>query len=320
MLRRHLLALPLAALARGQSALPDFYRNVRRVTWVVDDAAAVGAAWARIGVPVLRTIDSIELDGHPLKAVTGHLGQTRIDWIQPLSEDGYFARYLETHRGPGIFGLVYNAPSMESFEAEAARLSAAGAKVLSRGMVGNETVASHYCYFSTLSQGLYNLCITFEPEPALPPAPKERSITQYALITREPEKVSAFWASLGFPAFSYTVPETSELVYRDKPGSFAMRLGWQRHGSVPFEWIEPRKGPSSYHEHLDKYGEGFHHIAFNVADMDGAIAEWKQLGYLVSMGGAWGEKDKPGSGRFTYFDTRKEGGVEVELLWNYRAG
>jgi hypothetical protein len=110
-----------------------------------------------------------------------------------------------------------------------------------------------------------------------------------------------------------------DLEYRGKPGTYAMRLGWQRHGNVPFEWIQPLKGPSSYDEQIDQHGEGFHHLGINVADMDRAIAEWKALGYEVSMSGGWGEKGKPGSGRFAYFDTRAAGGIEIELLWNYKA-
>ena len=38
----------------------------------------------------------------------------------------------------------------------------------------------------------------------------------------------------------------------------------------------------------------------------------------VASSGAWGAKDKPGSGRFTYVDTEPIGGVIAELLWNFR--
>jgi hypothetical protein len=98
-----------------------------------------------------------------------------------------------------------------------------------------------------------------------------------------------------------------------------MRLGWQRHTPVPFEWIHALAGPSTYHEQLDKSGEGFHHLAFNVDDMDAAIRQWESWGFPHSMGGAWGDKGKPGSGRFAYHDLRAIGGTEIELLWNYKA-
>ena len=87
---------------------------------------------------------------------------------------------------------------------------------------------------------------------------------------------------------------------------------------VPFEWIEPLKGPNVYDDHIAKHGEGFHHIAFDVPDMDQAIAHWNALGFPESMCGGWGVKDAPGSGRFAYHDLIPAGGIDIELLWNYR--
>jgi hypothetical protein len=48
------------------------------------------------------------------------------------------------------------------------------------------------------------------------------------------------------------------------------------------------------------------------------VRSWKTLGFEVSQSGAWGEKGKPGSGRFAYVDTDAIGGVTIELLWNYK--
>jgi hypothetical protein len=36
------------------------------------------------------------------------------------------------------------------------------------------------------------------------------------------------------------------------------------------------------------------------------------------MGGTWGEKDKPGSGRYEYINLEDAGGVTMELLWNFK--
>jgi catechol 2,3-dioxygenase-like lactoylglutathione lyase family enzyme len=79
------------------------------------------------------------------------------------------------------------------------------------------------------------------------------------------------------------------------------------------------KGPNVYQDYIAKHGEGFHHIAFNVPDMDAAIARWNALGYPLTMSGGWGEKGAPGSGRFAYHDTQAAGGIDIELLWNYSA-
>ncbi len=320
MIRRTFISLPLALAARGQSPLPDCYKRVARLTWVVDDVDAVSSAWSRNGARVVGTLPSIEVGGETVKTATALLGNTLIDWAQPLSGDGPLTRFRRASRTPGVFSLIYRIPDPSAFDAEVKRLTAAGAATLSRGKIEFPNVTVEYCYFDTRPKGLYTLGLVMEPEPPLPPPPKDRTISQFALIATEPEKVSAYWASLGFPAFTYSTVNSRDPLYQGKPGVFEMRLGWQRHGAVPFEWIQPLKGPSTYHDHIRRTGEGFHHIAFNVDDMDKAIEEWKGFGYSVSMSGAWGEKDKPGSGRFAYIDTSRDGGIEVELLWNYRAG
>ena len=107
-------------------------------------------------------------------------------------------------------------------------------------------------------------------------------------------------------------------MYRGKPGAFEMKLGWQRHGDVAYEWILSTKGPDIYLDHMNSHGEGFHHLAFQVDDMDADIAWWEERGYEASMSGGWGEKGKQGSGRFTYVDIHSVGGTDVELLWSFR--
>ena len=71
-----------------------------------------------------------------------------------------------------------------------------------------------------------------------------------------------------------------------------------------------------YEDFRKAHGEGLHHIAFAVEDLDQALAVWKRAGLEPVQSGAWGEKGKPGSGRYAYVDTEPVGGVFVELLWN----
>jgi hypothetical protein len=144
-------------------------------------------------------------------------------------------------------------------------------------------------------------------------------VSQLAFVVRDPEPVSAFWAKLGFPPFTFTHPELGDKMYHRRPAQFDMRLGWQRHAQMPFEWIQPLRGPNVYEDHLARHGEGLHHLAFDVEDMDAAIRRWESLGYPLTMSGSWGEAGKAGSGRFAYVDAHAIGGTDIELLWNYRA-
>jgi catechol 2,3-dioxygenase-like lactoylglutathione lyase family enzyme len=215
------------------------------------------------------------------------------------------------HRG-GVFALVHRFADIRSLEAELIRLDQLGVKPLlditwkDRG---------RYVFLDTYKQGKYSLALVVTPESKLPE--QSRRITQFAFVVKDLESVSGYWAKLGLPAMTYTHPDCSDLVYRGKPGAFDMRLGWQRHGKVVYEWIQPLRGPATYYDHLEKHGEGFHHLAVSVSDMDRGITEWSGFGFPMAMGGAWGEKGKPGSGRFAYHDLDHCCGIEVELLWNF---
>lgn len=324
MLRSICLAACISLCAGAQ--IPDLYRNVARLVWVVPDVEQTAAAWARTGLPVSEagelSFTDARVRGNPspfrVRVVTGRFGNVSADWMQPVAGESPLSGFLKA-KGGGVFALVYRASGREALVAEAARLKAAGAGVLMEGTVEAGGNSIPYVFFDTGEKGKFVLGLAVLPPDFEDGAPRGASVTQFAFAVRELEPVSAYWAKLGWPAMTYTHPDTSELIYRGKPGKFDMRLGWWRHGTVPFEWIQALAGPSGYHEHLEKHGEGFHHLAFGVADMDAAIRQWEGWGFPLVMGGAWGEKGKPGSGRFAYHDLHAACAADIELLWNFKA-
>jgi len=325
MLRRSFVQLPAALFAQGPG-LPEFYKSVSAAVWVVNDAAATAAEWQRAGVTLGGRMRMELADatwrGKPkptaMTVQSGNFGSTIVHWVQPEGTDNAFAEFLEANRGPGVMSLLFGPPTLEAYQAELARLKAISPTVIEASFPVGPDMSVRFANFDTRKDGLYSLGLVYPADQLSGEIRPDRRITQFAWVTRSPEKVSSYWEKFGLPAFTYSKVNGRDSVYRGKPGAFDMRLGWQRHGRVPYEWIEPLKGPSCYHEQIESSGEGFHHIAFNVQDMDAAIKEWQGFGYEVAMSGAWGEKDKPGSGRFAYIDTRKAGGIFVELLWNYR--
>ena len=54
-----------------------------------------------------------------------------------------------------------------------------------------------------------------------------------------------------------------------------------RIGNMTIELIQPVAGPGPHRDHLDRFGQGLQHLAFNVKDQKTAID------YLVSKGGKW---------------------------------
>jgi hypothetical protein len=228
-----------------------------------------------------------------------------------MSGDGAFVDFVRQN-GEGVAALLHRVPSSAEMAGEIKRMESLGVGVVYRGRFSED---SEYVLFDTAREGKYLIGVIHDPAPA---PVQQRKVTQYAFMIRDPEPVSKYWAKLGWPELSLTHPELTDLQYRGKPAEFEASLGWQRHGKVVYEWIIPKKGPSAWHDHLEKHGEGFHHMALQIEDMDAAIAEWKRAGFEYRQGGGWGVKGQKGSGRFAYMTSTDSGGIDIELLWNFR--
>lgn len=83
---------------------------------------------------------------------------------------------------------------------------------------------------------------------------------------------------------------------------------------VQLELIEPNEAPSVWRDHLNKYGEGIHHIAFQVKNGDEVIERLKnELGAVVEQMGTYGD----GSGRYVYLSLQDELKCRIELLESF---
>lgn len=81
-------------------------------------------------------------------------------------------------------------------------------------------------------------------------------------------------------------------------------------GSLQLELIEPDEHPSTWREHLDKHGEGPHHIAFVVDGMKEIVASMEKNGMALVQKGEYT------GGRYAYMDTFKNLKIMLELLEN----
>jgi catechol 2,3-dioxygenase-like lactoylglutathione lyase family enzyme len=138
--------------------------------------------------------------------------------------------------------------------------------------------------------------------------------SHFGFVARDLKAVSSFWTRLGFPALDVSRTPLRDRLYRGRPGTFDQELAFQRHGSGGWEWLRSLAGPTVYDDFIAAHGEGLHHLALEVEDLDRALAAWKTAGFDVVQSGAWGEPAKPGGGRYAYVDTEAAGGLYVELL------
>ena len=142
-------------------------------------------------------------------------------------------------------------------------------------------------------------------------------ICQVALVVRNIEQSAKRFAELfgvNVPEIHMTAPqEAAHTRYKGNPTAARAKLAFFNLGSLSLELIEPVGGPSTWKEFLDKNGDGLHHIAFRIKDMEGVLKGLSEKGIGVVQQG-----DYTG-GRYTYLDSSQALGVVIELLENFGA-
>jgi methylmalonyl-CoA/ethylmalonyl-CoA epimerase len=142
-----------------------------------------------------------------------------------------------------------------------------------------------------------------------------RVVTQVGIIVRDIDKTARAWAELlGVEApkpFLTDPVESAHTTYHGQSTPARARLAFFDLGQVQLELIEPVGGPSTWKDFLDQKGEGVHHIAFGIRDMDGQIRVLEKQGMPPVQRG-----DYTG-GRYGYIASDAKLGVVLELLENF---
>ena len=320
--------LLLFACAGNKIADTSHFNVVDQVLWVVDDLDNVISNWENLGFGEIMNMDTVQFrtgnsaDPVPMRMAKANLGGAHITWIQPLESQSIFARFHSIY-GDGAMSLVHHLKDRNALNRELERLSKLGVEVLDEVTVSTPDGDLHYVLMDTWKEGKYILGYDFGEthERFFGETDGENTfglkINQYAFAIRDWEPVSHFWASLGQPEFAINHPVLGNKHYYGKPADHELIQGWQRHGTIAYEWCIPVKMPIVYDDHIKLHGEGIQHLAFTVKDMNQVLGDYESKGYVNSMGGTWGDEGKPGSGRYEYVNLEKAGGVTMELLWSY---
>ncbi len=308
----------------------SIYRHVVQVGWVVKDLDRVVDYWEKLGLKHInrtgvREFPDITFRGKKtplsMKTAFGDIDGVQMEWIQPVKGKSVYDEFLAAH-GDGVHHLAYAVSSPEQLDEQVASFKAKGVDIVQHGSWEGKRGKGRFAYLDLAGKGGgLTLELMYSPDAPTPgtvkPAENEypfSKIVQYAFLVRDIKSVSEYYQRLGFGGMPVDHNISVDRNYRGQPGKFEMYLGWWRWGDVTFEWIQSLVGPSVYEEYLNAHGEGLHHLAFEVADMDKAVELFKAKGVAVGQSGGW---DNPRSkGRFAYLDTEPFGGVTIELLWN----
>lgn len=304
--------------------LPDYYRTVDRVTWVVENIDRVRRSWEPMGLSDIHEYSNIQLTGQfrgkPVTMyaweITGRLGNLMVEIIQPAEgQANAYTSFLSKH-GDGIFSIVHEVESPRAMEEEIRRMRSKGVAVLQQATLRRDRVSVTYTYFDTEPEGKFALGLVYAPGGMRAPS-DPAVITHFGNVLWDAAAVSAYWERLGFPPFpmQHATPR-ADGRYRGEPLSLAFDVGFQRHAQFRYEWISPPPSPPNiYADFLNKrHAEGVQHIGMLVDDLPKSIAAFEKLGYHVHQSGAWGDVGKPGSGQYAYIDTDSAGGISLELV------
>ena len=99
------------------------------------------------------------------------------------------------------------------------------------------------------------------------------------------------------------------IVYEREEATSKLDFYETKNGVI--ELVEVDNPDASINEFIKSYGEGFHHICFEVEDLESTMEEWKSKGVTFSV-----EPPRYGSrgGYITFTDRETTGGVAIELI------
>jgi catechol 2,3-dioxygenase-like lactoylglutathione lyase family enzyme len=320
--------------AQTQAAGPPFaWGEVSHLMWVVRDLDAVVDYWEGIGLGKVQVTERLELQdlvyrGKPVEATVKQgwcsIGGVGVEIFQPLEGRSAFGEFLERH-GDDIHNVTFQMKSIAELESRVDWFDGIGVGVLERGTFPTPDGKGVYFYLDTADVGGMVFELAYNPQylknqrsgTALEDDNKYPfgKIVQYATVVEDIDKVAEFYNRIGFTVTRID-RDNKGLIrrYRGEEEDLRMHMGWSKLGSVTLEILQPTKGRSIYDEYLKSHGEGFHHIAFSVDDMDRAVKVFTERGVVISQDGAWGQTEV--AGRFAYTDTDHMGGLTLELLWS----
>jgi catechol 2,3-dioxygenase-like lactoylglutathione lyase family enzyme len=145
---------------------------------------------------------------------------------------------------------------------------------------------------------------------------RSKVITQVAIVVKNIDKARNAWAEL----LGIDVPEVSiaeghysrPTLYKGSPSDAKAKLAFIAMENIQIELIQPLGGKSTWQEFLDSHGEGLHHIAFQIKDIDGMEKRFDSQGNPTVQRGGWD------GGAYSYIDGTNNLGCILELLEDYK--
>jgi methylmalonyl-CoA/ethylmalonyl-CoA epimerase len=142
------------------------------------------------------------------------------------------------------------------------------------------------------------------------------AVNQVAVVVRDLDAAMKHYVDdLGigpWDVYTYGPRRLHTMTFRGEDRPYVMKLALAWIGGTMYELIEPVKGPTTYHEFLERCGEGLHHLGYFVDDIDAEIAAMAAKGYALLQSGRGFGVD--GDGAYAYFASEDRLGCIVEAI------
>ncbi|MFC5587782.1 VOC family protein [Sporosarcina soli] len=139
-----------------------------------------------------------------------------------------------------------------------------------------------------------------------------RTFTQIAFVVEDIDESAARFGELLDlkipPKIKSEAPEVTQVAYKGKATEADAVFMSFKTPTLEVELIQPRESPSIWKDHLEKYGEGIHHIALELDNLEERLPGFQKKGFdVIQQGKDW-------HGKYAYLDTKEEFKVTIKLL------
>ncbi len=141
------------------------------------------------------------------------------------------------------------------------------------------------------------------------------TVTQVAVVVKDIDKARSAWAQLlGVNVPDVIIAESHSsrpTLYKGDPSDAKAKLAFFNMDNLQLELIQPMGEKSTWQDFLDTHGEGIHHLAFEVKDIDEVGKRFAFQGNPTVQLGGWD------GGAYNYIDASENLGCMLELLENF---
>jgi len=140
-------------------------------------------------------------------------------------------------------------------------------------------------------------------------------VVQVGIIVRDIGQAVQAWARLlGVeepPVIETEGWESSHMTFKGKPSKGRAKLAFFKLENIAIELIQPIGSQSTWQDFLAEHGDGIHHVAFTIDNLEETLERLEKMGIGVEQRG-----DYKG-GCYVYADSKGKLGAIIELLHSH---